>query len=273
MKNKMLVGAGILVLVIIALIAYLWFTAAHLSGTGVAISNPFAQPAPTTTTQTVTTNTGTNANSGSNPAAPSTKPSCVLTTNKKVYKPGNPNDVVSVSWTTQNATSVSFTQNLQSAGTEIFQVPHGQQVLNGSAKLPLSYVDGYEVIRMDVTGPTGSSSCTTDFYMSSGTASMTPAQVIVLGTLPTTFTLGTTAQLNKIAAQSSTYDLTLTLESAGYEAADKTTGTVVLVKDHNTEFPVYILNNHSTDLNLISGHLKLAAVINKDASVTFTLSN
>ena len=273
MKNKMLVAAGVLILIIIALLGYLWFTASHLAGTGVAISNPFTQSGSTTATQSPTTNSGTSAGSGTNATVPSTKPSCMLTTNKKVYKPGNPNDLVTVSWTTQNATSASFTQNLQSAGTEIFQVPQGQQALSGSTKLPLSHVDGYEVIQMDVTGPTGSSSCTTDFYMSSGTGTMTPGQVVMLGTLPTTFTLGTTAQVNKTAAESSAYDLTLTFESAGYEAADKTTGTVILVKDHDTEFPVYILNNHSTQLNLISGHLKLVAVINKDSSITLTLSN
>jgi hypothetical protein len=270
MKNKMLAAAGVLLLIIIALFAYLWFNASHLGGTGVAISNPFAQSGPATTTAPTA---ATKTTASTNTVAPSSKPSCVLSTNKKVYKPSNPNDQVIVSWTTQNATSVSFTQNLQSAGTEIFQVPRGQQALSGSTKLPLSYVDGYEVIQLDVTGPEGSSSCTTDFYMSSGTASMTSSQVISVGTLPATFTLGTTAQVNKMAAESSAYNLTLTLESAGYEAADKTTGTVVLVKDHNTEFPVYILNNHSTLLSLISGHLTLAAVINKDSSVTFTLSN
>jgi hypothetical protein len=195
-------------------------------------------------------------------------PTCTLTTDKRLYAPGA---TMHFTWTSKNATDVTFVHRENVAGTPdtvtmLVHVPDGSgspnidstsNPANGSRSVQASWGSNYEVAILEAHGAEGDGYCTAQYYVGnddlpSGTT------LIPFSTLPVTLTF----DLYHTKAISNDGTLSITRET--YSFLRDANGTisdgsaVFLIRDGKTVFPAYVSFDTPQRVSLARGDVLLS---------------
>lgn len=149
----------------------------------------------------------------------SSAPSCTLTATPNAADYG---DRVTVSWTSTNATRLSWIKD--TSGKDTLSIPSGRVMLNGSKRVKMDVI-GNPSLRMKVVGPGGASTCSVTIPVDGSNISSertSEAVSCVLSTDKSSYTLGDMIRLTWNSNNASV---------AGFEQDNSGKDTLVLPGD------------------------------------------